>query len=77
MFGYGGMHEWSWLWFVIPALFWVSVVGAGAWAMGRATDWRGRHGGYDARAILDRRYADGDIDREEYERRRRDLSGPV
>ena len=77
LFGNGGMHEWSWLWFVIPTLFLVSVVGLGAWAMARGIGWRERDGGSDARAILARRYAAGEIDREDYERRRRDLSGPI
>ncbi len=73
MMGYGDMGGgvW-WLWMIVPTLvvlglIWWGIVWSGDH---RRTDYRDS-----PRDILDRRYAAGDIDREEYERRRRDLAG--
>ncbi len=53
--------------------FWIGVIALGV-------RWIWRHGGWGAERespgeILDRRYAAGQIDQEEYEERRRVLSG--
>lgn len=74
--GYGGMG-WMWLWWLliligVPAL----VVGI-LWLVRTGGD-RGRASGprmSTARQILDERFARGEIDEEEYRRRRRELDG--
>ena len=62
-----GVH-WGWMWLV-----WALFIGVVVWATVRLTT--NRHGSSDdrARAILDERYARGEIDDEEYRRRRREL----
>ncbi len=75
---------WTWgPWMMIfPFLFlalFVLIIGF-AWRVGRGPSC-GRHGqprnsetrGEDARAIVDRRYATGELSREEWEQMRRDL----
>ena len=66
MWGDGGLH-WGWM-----VLVWVVVVGVVVWAVVRITATTARRGGT-AQDILDERYARGEIDDEEYERRRRSL----
>lgn len=73
----GGMMAFGWLWMLVPLALMVAVM-YGMMSMGH-----GRHahvdpprnGGppVDARAVLDRRYASGDVPREDYLRMRRDL----
>lgn len=74
MVGCGDMYGWSWWWMLVPTLFWAALVVLAAWAVARVLG-NGRRGPSDALDILERRYARGDIDRDEYERRRRDLAG--
>lgn len=74
MMGYGDMYGWSWWWMLVPALFWASLIVLVAWAVARVLG-NDRGNRSDALEILKRRYARGDIDRDEYERRRRDLAG--
>ncbi len=65
--GYG----FSWIWMV---LFWVAVVGLIAWAIARLTPLEpGRQSSGTARTILDERYARGELDEDEYRRRRGEL----
>ena len=64
---------------LLMLLFWALVVGAVVWALrrrGGGPDGPGRAGGSGdaAREILDARFARGEIDEQEY-RRRRDLLG--
>ena len=75
MHGYGWMSDWgSGMWFGpifmigIPVLVIVLIV----WLVQSATrsSTRADRGGSDARRILDERYARGEIDDEEYKRRR-------
>ena len=66
MWGDWGVH-WGWM-----VLVWVVVIGVVVWAVVRITVTTPRRGDT-AQDILDERYARGEIDDEEYERRRRSL----
>ena len=73
MMGYGSMNEWSWLWMLVPTLLFISVIVFGAWTIAR-TPGNGRNGREaGALTILEARYARGEIDRDEFEGRRRDI----
>ena len=73
MMGYNwGMDGWGWLPMLIPTLFWVSLIGLGVWAILSSTGLS--HSGPGPVELLSSRYARGDISREEYLERRRDLS---
>jgi putative membrane protein len=78
------MHEWmgwGWggMWFgplfmiALLALLVAGVVALVRWSGSRGSDGGGRV--RTARDILDERYARGEIDREEYQRRRDDIAG--
>jgi putative membrane protein len=69
---YWGMDGWGWLFMLLPTLFFFVLVGLGVWAIVARSE-PGRHGGT-ALDLLKRRYALGDISREEYVERRRDLA---
>lgn len=60
--------HWGWMW-----LFWALLIGFVVWAAVRLATTRQGRGGDPARTILDQRYARGEIDDEEYRRRRREL----
>jgi putative membrane protein len=66
---FGGMW---WMW-IGGLLFWGSLIAFGVWAVRRFT---ARDGGGDARKILEERFARGEIDAEEYQRRLDVLGGP-
>lgn len=68
MWGAWGFH---WIWMVV---FWVAVIGLIAWAVARVAPSDGDRRSSTARAILDERYARGELDDEEYRRRRSELS---
>lgn len=70
---WGGGWLWMLLWLVVLVL-----VAVAAWkVIGMAADGEGAGRGREsALQILERRYARGEIDREEFERRKRDLRGP-
>lgn len=53
-------------------LFWGALIAFGVWAVRRFTEGRGSG---DARRILSERFARGEIDEEEFARRRRALEG--
>ncbi|MGI8425113.1 MAG: SHOCT domain-containing protein [Actinomycetota bacterium] len=57
---------------ILSLLFWVGVLAFGVWAVKKFTD-RPPPGGSRAIKILEERFASGEIDTEEYERRRRML----
>lgn len=63
---YGMMGGWMWMPFVLLMLLMM-------FAMMGMHGSHGGHGGHDARAILDRRYAAGEISQEEYQRMRDEL----
>lgn len=77
MMGWGGMA----LGILLMLLFWggvLAILGLGVWALIRYTqrqEGRGAGSGGRALDILKERYARGEITREEYEDRRRDLEG--
>lgn len=66
MWGDWGFH---WIWMVV---FWAAIIGLIAWAVARLTPTSDGRGS-DARAILDERYARGELDDDEYRRRRSEL----
>ena len=74
MWGYFG-GPWSWLGPIMMIVFWALVIGGIAlllrswWTPARAQE------PDSAQAILDRRYANGEISREEYQAMRQDLTG--
>lgn len=74
MMGGWGMGGWGWLWMVLIAVVIVLLV---VW-LTRRTGPTGGGGGAaqpDALTILEERFARGEIDREEFEERRRTLRG--
>ena len=76
MFAYGGVWNGFQWWWLIPIammiLCFLRMRGAQ-----RGYDWTGpgtRHSSESAREILDKRYALGEISKEEYEEKKRDMS---
>ena len=72
---------WTWFWpfhFVIPILFWALVIAAVVWLVRYATDRRDRPrvaprpAGLD---VLEERYARGEINRDEYLQKKKDIIG--
>lgn len=76
MWGYwgGGPGPWAWVWPLGMLVFWALIVVGFAWLL--RTLWAPRRWTHpdDALAILDRRYAAGEITREEYLAMRQDLT---
>jgi putative membrane protein len=66
------MGGWSWFWFALLVLVIVLLV---VWITRRSGPTDGGGGGDDALRILEERFARGEIDREEFEERRRTLRG--
>jgi putative membrane protein len=67
---YGGAMGWMWLWWIVGLAVLVLLV----WAMARAAGMSGSaRGGDSPESLLKGRYARGEIDRDEYERRLNDL----
>lgn len=58
-----------WLWWVIGIAIVVGIV----WAILRSSPRSGGNAGTSAEELLKRRYAQGEIDKDEYEKRLRDL----
>lgn len=74
------MHDWSSSWgawhMLIPLIFWIAVIGGIAMLIQKLTAGQGRGpSGKRALDVLSERYAKGEIDREEYLRRRHDIIG--
>lgn len=57
----------------VGILFWILIIGLVIWAFGQFSRQAGKRTANDPLDILKRRYARGEIDKEEYEQRRRDL----
>lgn len=75
--GMGGMG-WMWLWWVLIVLGVVAVAFGlirAATPGNRGAPGRSSGGRSSARQILDERYARGEIDEEEYRKRRREIDG--
>lgn len=70
-FGMGGWFGMGLWWIVIVVL----IVAAGAFAFRRAGDNRPSMPTESARDVLDKRYARGEIGRDEYEQKKRELAG--
>jgi putative membrane protein len=66
---YGFHSGWMWLWMVVPLVLLIIFV----WLVVRATSNESRRSEETPEQILKRRYARGEIEREEYERRSTDL----
>ena len=67
--GYGAHMGWMWLWWIVG----VGLLALFVWAMARAAAPRSPGGEDSPEAVLKRRYARGELDREEYERTLSDL----
>jgi len=63
-----------WMWVVWVLTFWITFGSLVVWAV---KQWQAtttsKHSACPARDVLEERFARGDIDREEFERRRREL----
>jgi putative membrane protein len=72
------MMDWSfgpsmmWMMWFFGLIFWVGLIAFGVWAVRRFTERRPAGG---ARQILEERFAKGEIDDEEFQRRLRALEG--
>jgi len=66
MGGYGMMAGMGWLGILVMALFWVGVILLVVWGLSNAFPSRRQAVEPDAEEILKRRYARGEISREEY-----------
>jgi putative membrane protein len=72
------MMDWSfgpsmmWMMWLFGLLFWAGLIAFGVWAVRRFTERRPAGG---ARQILEERFARGEIDDEEFQRRLRTLGG--
>jgi len=64
-YGFGGPLMW---------LFWLLVIAAVVWGVSAAAGGGGRQRPRSALEILEERYARGEINREEFESKKRDLS---
>ena len=77
MFAYGGFWNGFHWWWLIPMammiLCFIMMRGHMGWSMGGH---RSRHTSESAREILDKRYALGEISKEEYLEKKRDISFP-
>jgi putative membrane protein len=66
MGGYGMMAGMGWLGLVLMGLFWVGVILLVVWGLSNAFPGRRQSAEPDPAEILKRRYAKGEISREEY-----------
>jgi putative membrane protein len=66
---YPGHMGWMWIWWLVG----LAVFVAGIWAVTRVAAPRRPDGRESPETILKQRYARGELDREEYERRLKDL----
>ncbi len=75
MWGPGwGMGIWGWIWMIINWLFWIGIlVGIAVLVVRLFQQPGGGSKGEDPRTILKRRYAAGQITREEFERMKQEL----
>lgn len=77
MMHYGG---WGWGWAMVCMVAFIAIVALVAWAIVAASNRRDTSntpdGPSDAISLLDRRYASGEIDENEYQRRRHLLTQP-
>ena len=85
MMGYGwgggyGMMPFGWLGWIFMILWWVIVIAVIVWVIraifgrGRGRYWQDWHGEKGPLEILKERYAKGEIDKSEYDDKKKDLS---
>jgi len=75
MFAYGGFWNGFHWWWVIPVAMMILCFFMMSRHRGCMMGWsKSHHDGESAREILDKRYARGEIGKEEYEQKRRDIS---
>ncbi len=75
MFAYGSVWNGFYWWWIIPLVMMVFCFIMMRGHRGCMTGWnRSRHITESAREILDKRYALGEISKEEYEEKKRDIS---
>lgn len=78
MWGWEGMAAWGWIFMVV---FWVALIAlvvaavAALFPRGRGTGGRGAASPESPEEILDRRFAEGEIDAEAYRSMRAELTG--
>lgn len=75
---YGNMYGWGWGGGLMMLLFWALVIVLIVWAVkasrrGHGADWSAGHG-KTALDILKERYAKGEIDKAEFEEKKKDLA---
>ena len=64
---WAGAMGFYWIWMVV---FWVAVIGLVVWAVARLAPAGSARSDGSARRTIDERYARGELDEEEYRRRR-------
>ena len=75
MFAYGGFWNGFHWWWVIPVAMMILCFFMMSRRRGCMTGWsKSHHDGESAREILDKRYARGEIGKEEYEQKRKDIN---
>ena len=82
MYGYNGYGDWGYGsmmggWFgggILMVVFWALVIALIVWAVRETNGRHHRHYSNSALDILKERYAKGEIDREEFESKKKDLS---
>lgn len=81
-YGMGGWGGWGWFWpfhFIIPILFLALIIAAVVWAVRYATDRSDRPSWGERRPpgldVLEERYARGEINRDEFLEKKRDIMG--
>jgi putative membrane protein len=75
MFAYGGAWNGFQWWWLIPVAMMILCFLMMRGHRGCVMVWpRSRHGSDSAREILDKRYATGEINREEYEEKKKDIA---
>lgn len=74
MYGYGYGYSWGEMWFFMIAFWALAIIGIAVLVRWLASESKGEFGGGNsALRILRERYAKGEIDRKEFEARKKDL----
>ncbi len=69
----GGGYGWGWFGAISMVVFWVAVFALVIWAVSRISQPQTPH--RSAEEILEERFARGEIDLQEFQERRRELTG--
>ena len=74
MYGWEFMH-WGWFGFILQIIFWIAIILLIVWLAKRITGFEFQSSQKDsALDILKKRYARGEIDKKEYEEKKKDLT---